>query len=285
MDQRDGGVETDPTRRMILALDLGSARIGYVLAERGLPIRIRKARTIDVDPAHLDGAVKLCLLQLAGVTGVIIEHGRFYARQGWSAQKIMAMQQAWRVADRLQERFVLELELLGFKEKEPGQDPPRLRYAVIPRASWAHRVVPHARGGITTAMANAGLRAHLAPESVGMLDGQDQRDAAGCLVWAFLPPPPRAYRYRDRRAKPRPRLTPEQRLARRRLSWRDSKRRARGPDVVARLEGDTCNCGPEGKPRTGKGRHKATCPIAAGGLSKENVARAAKALDAFFRRA
>jgi len=228
---------------MILALDLGSARIGRVVAERGLPLRVVEARTIPVDVSHLDGAVSACL-QLAGVTGVIIEHAGFYVRPGWTPQRIMASQQQHAVCERLKDRIVTQLEALGFEQASEENPRPALRYAVIPRASWSHRVVPHAKGGVTNAMANAGLAVHLAEGTV--LEGQDQRDAAGCLVWAFLPPPKRGYRYRDRRAKPRTLLTPAERLTRRRASWRESKRRARGPEVIARLTSGVCNCGPNG---------------------------------------
>lgn len=270
---------------MILALDLGSARIGRVKASPSLPIRPSEPpQTIPVNEEDLGAAVDACLSDLTDVERVVIEHASFYVPAGAGVGKILALQKAHEVCSRILERLLVALAAHGFEDRSEASPTPARAIDVIPRASWAHRVCPGTRGGVTTAMANAGLAVYIG-EGVA-LTGQDQRDAAGCIVWALFPPSKRSGRYRYRNRRKRPKLTTAERLCRRRASWLKSKRKRRG--TAERLAG-TCNCGPGGEPKVTRGRHKRGCAVTAPakikGMGAEGLACAAKALDRLFSRA
>lgn len=144
---------------------------------------------------------------------------------------------------------------------------PRLPELVtIPRARWAHRVVPHTSGGITDDAANEGLQVHITPDSWEQwlsggeaIERQDKRDAAGAIVGWLLPAPRRARKPVETKRAPLPAMTQEQKLARRRAQTLERVHRCRAPEVAERVAaGCLCFIG-----RThGGGRHKAGCPLA-----------------------
>lgn len=269
-----------PGPPLVLALDLGSVHCGAVLAPAALPIAPAiHPLTITVDGCDLDGAVAAigALLDEHDVRRVVVEHGPYYVSPTASDAAKAAQAKAHAVCERLLERIKIECRARGI----PGQR--------IPRATWAHRVVPHTRGGITTKMAMDGLRVHVTEEGWEALNDQHQRDAAGALVGVLLPAPVRIYRRRARDNTDRPMvlLGKEERRRRALASWRTSKRKARGS--LDRLAGTTCNCGPDGAPKVGAGRHKSTCPSAPPtrptgprGMSDKNIASAINVLQSMF---
>lgn len=243
-----------------------------VLAPEALPLAVPAGghQTLAVDPKDL-GPVTAeigALLASGNVSGVVVEHAPLYLPLGKSPGALLAIAQNHETCSRLAERIAVECKTRG------------VPCFVLPRASWAHRVVPHTRGGITDLMANEGLLVHVDPESWGRLADQDQRDAAGVLVGHLLPAPRRLLaarrgKLRDRRkdqSTPHPSLlTPEAReglraarhaaaLPRLRERKRLTMRRLRGTAERAAA----CRCGPGGQPRdvSTRGRHKAACPAA-----------------------
>lgn len=264
---------------MILALDLGSAHLGVVLAPPSLPLR-PAAATLRVDPADLGATVRSALggIREAGITRVVIEHGKLYIPKGVSPAAAQKIGEAWGVCSRLHERLLVALADLD------------IPVDTISRASWAHRVVRR-HGGITTAMAREGVRAHVDPAFLEALTDQHQIDACGALAWAVVPEHPRAKPAehasggdvpRQKRARVKKKISEEERARRRRIyarKARDARRVKNG--TAERLS--RCNCGPDGAPREGPGRHARWCagapPPAMRGLTPCGFERAARALD------
>lgn len=236
---------------LVIGLDLGSRRLGVVITHDALPLRAVVAITVIVDPTDLGPAVAIvdALLELHQPSLAVIEHARFFVPSGASPQKIQAMAEAHGVCERLHERLSVALAARAVQTE------------TIPRASWAHRVVPHTQGGITDLMARTAIEGHVIEGWEEIARGQDTIDAAGVIFGLLMPKPRRRQRYRCRN---RPRKTPErsreERAERRRMTHRMAARKRRG--TADRLSSAVCNCGPDGQPKTTKGRHKGTCPIA-----------------------
>lgn len=228
---------------IIAGIDLGSSRIGIVAAEDVLPVRAVARDTILVNRSQLGiTAADVVSRIYPGVGRVVLEHAPFFAPVGKSPAALAAMAQAHEIAAILHDLLVRELRSRG------------VRVDTIPRASWAHRVVPHTRGGITDEMANDGLRAHVTAEVWESMRGQDERDALGTLVGSLLPAPKKKYRSRAKTSRDeiRPILTPEQKAERHRIRDRERKRAVRGsltPEQRAELG---CAC---------LRKHVAGCPL------------------------
>lgn len=235
----------------VLSLDLGSRRIGAVSAPALLPLR-PVGRTIPVDPANIEPVLEhlSAILHPAALSAVVLEHAPLYMPPGKSPAGYREIAAAHEVCSRLHERIVLMCRERG------------IAVVTVARQTWAHRVVPRTRGGITDAMANDGLVAHCDGAALATLEDQDQRDAAGALVGWLLGPPKKAGRARAK-GPPRPLLTAEQRAANRRVVVARCVKRASVARDTARLRSG-CSCGPDGGPRlTGaRGRHRRLCPMA-----------------------
>lgn len=266
---------------MILSLDLGSRRIGAVLAPPSLPLRpVGKPVTVDVDPENIDPTVAHLaeLLDAGRVSAVILEHAPLYMPAGKSPAAYAAIATAHEVCSRLHERITLlcrerKIPTLGTTQKG-------MSHPAVSRQTWAHRVVPHHQGGITDAAANAGLEVHVDPAAWALLTDQDQRDAAGALVGHLLPAPRRVFasrhKLRDRRgdrSAPHPAaLSPDAIKAARAARWSANapRRRALTLARVRKHRGArerlsaACTCGPGGQPRPPdrRGRHKFGCGAA-----------------------
>lgn len=239
----------------VLSLDLGSARIGSLMAPHALPLAFGPddAATIPVDARDLEPTVSglAALLVSRPPSAVVVEHNPVpYMPPGKTPQAYAAIAAAHEVCSRLHERIWLLCREAG------------IPLVTIGRQTWAHRVCPGTKGGITDAMAAEGLRAHVDPTAFHLLADQDQRDAAGALVGWLLGPPKRKARERSK-GPPKPVLTAEQRAANRRkvvaaYVKKESAKRA------AERSAKGCNCGPGGGPRPPgvKGRHPRMCPAA-----------------------
>src|SRR5882762_6689712 len=123
--------------------------VGVALAPAVLPLRGVLHTTVLVDPPDLAPAVARIVALCVGAGQVVLEHAPFYVPSGKSPQAIAAMAAAHEVATVLEVHLQRELGALG------------IPVATIPRATWTHRVVPHTRGGISDAVARAGLEAHV----------------------------------------------------------------------------------------------------------------------------
>lgn len=271
----------------LLGLDLGSRRCGMVLAPPALPLAVPVAghQTLDVDKGDLAPVASQigAMVASGNVSAVVVEHGPLYLGADWPPAKRVAVAQAHEVASRLHERILTICA---------GIEVP---CHTIARNTWAHRVVPHHQGGVSNEASNAGLPAHVDPETWGRLADQDQRDAVGALVGYLLggaPAGPRPARrrlgpIRDRRkdqSTPNIRSLPPEDQARIRAESKAAARgrqrdyfRSAGPpgsaERLARTDTD-CTCGPGGAPRLlgMGGRHRRACPVAPRPKGEESTA-------------
>jgi hypothetical protein len=242
---------------MIVGVDLGSARVGLVAAPSSLPLDVAASVTIHVDPkgpTRLNAVVDrvLACVRFAGARQVAIEHAALYAPVNKGPAALAAIAHAHEVCAILEARLRVELDRLG------------VAVHTLPRASWAHRVVPNHRGGIPDALANAGLQEHLAPGSWTRLVSQDERDAAGAILGVLLPAPRRVVKRRNRHAPTPPKSTPtpeqiDARRVRRREQDRNVHRALRGSTPLTDRPDAGCSC-TEG--HNGGGRHRSGCPLA-----------------------
>jgi hypothetical protein len=247
----------------IAAYDLGSGWLGVAIVAEEFPLEVLQSISLRVDPEDLDVVVAVAVEMAvqAGATRAAIEHSsNLYVPDGASKQKIMAMAEAHKVCGFLQRDLSRALEAAGITANT---------YA---RQSWAHRVVPHTQGGITTAMANTALEALCAPGSWDRLRDQHQRDAAGvaCMWLIDKPTAPKRYRKRVRKRPEKPaeevagpKLTPPQaHLAAKR------KRLGRLTPLERTWAGCVCALGDRGQ-----GRHRDECPLS---RSEEKIAAAVR---------
>lgn len=246
---------------VIIGFDLGSAHMGVAIVAGALPLDVIDALTLGVDPNNLDTVVAVAveLAIKAGATRSAIEHGvKFYVPDGASKQQIMSMAQAHAICGQLQRKLTEALTAEGIEA---------ITWA---RQSWAHRVVQHHQGSITTAAANEGVRAQCAPGSWERLGDQHQRDAGGVACMFLVEPPTPTKRYRAPRARPAvdpdapapAALTPEEREAKRQRCWRERKRDERHTATDEQRAEAGCDCKPldsAGKRR--QGAHLSTCPL------------------------
>ncbi len=136
----------------VLGVDLGSARVGVTLVHAGLPLEVVAADTIQVtDHDHLAPVVEeiIACVRAAEVGAstcrdIVCEHGSLYpGKTPWATMQIAK-------AHAISSRLLAEIRLAL-----PG---PWYRIQAIPRSTWAHRVVPHHHGGISTAASRDALR-------------------------------------------------------------------------------------------------------------------------------
>ena len=200
---------------MIIGIDLGSRRTAIVAALPSIPVEVTASAVIAIDPgADRDPALLIPALdhlvacvRVAGARRVVVEHGRFYPQRDGTQQAIAATAQHHEVCAQLLALLVRELSRDG------------VAVVIMGRTTWAHRVVPRTKGGITDAMANDALPALLATGSWTRLGSQDERDAVGLILGDLLAPVPKV-RVKAPPAEPRPRaprkrggLTPAQAAA------------------------------------------------------------------------
>ncbi len=136
----------------VLGVDLGSARVGVTLVHAGLPLEVVAADTIQVtDHDHLGpvvneivACVRAAEIGASSCRDIVCEHGSLYpGKTPWATMQIAK-------AHAISSRLLAELRLAL-----PG---PWYRIQAIPRSTWAHRVVPHHHGGISTAASRDALR-------------------------------------------------------------------------------------------------------------------------------
>lgn len=266
-----------------IAIDIGSVRCGMV-AGVAAPALMRCA-PIDVDADDLDAAVAVVMSRVRTCQAdrpvrVVMEHGALYIRREATPQEAQATAVAWTTCDKLCDRIAAACIAAGVPLVTRVDKKGKTRQS-IPRATWAHRLVLHHRGGITQAQVRAAVRANLDAASLDLIrtasegyrNDDDAIDAAGVWLWAVLPPAPRVRRIRRRRpgeAAPvrvkRAKMMPRER-------WREQKRRQRKlPSAEQRLAVG-CAC---------RGKHVVGCvlrkPPKARGYSAEAVERARAAL-------
>lgn len=228
---------------LVVGIDLGSARVGIVGSHDELPIRSVTRETLKVNRRDLNKTVAAVIERVCpGAERAVLEHAPFYAPVGKSAAALASMAHNHEIASILRERLERELSARG------------VRVLTIPRASWAHRVVPRTRGGITDEMANAGLRAHVDASAWESLATQDERDALGAIVGTLLPRPKKVRRGRRGRGfrVEGPSLSPALRALRKRAANREFMRRFRGSISAEERARLGCPC---------KGSHRVDCPI------------------------
>jgi len=187
----------------IAGIDLGSRWLAITMGVEELPLRLTSpSRTLAVDPNDLDVVVAVTVEVLvgAGVTRAAIEFGKFYSREGDTPAKVMAMAEAHGICRLLHRELTKALAPLG------------IEVLTVDQQSWAHRLVPHHRGGIKTAESNEGVRARCGEGVYESFADQHQRDPAGVLLGAWLvDAAPRLKRVRRRKgAPPKPEPTPEE---------------------------------------------------------------------------
>lgn len=201
-----------PAARPIVGIDLGTARLGVVVAHPTLPLRVVDADVLDVNPLYLAPSadwIRAGLDEYA-VNGippdVVVEFAPLYIPDGASAAKARAMAGNHSIM-----KDLLNLIYAAC----PG---PVYQVAIIGRRSWSARVVPGHKGGITNAESNAGLADHLDPAGRWpLIQHQDTRDAAGAIVGYLLGAPHREARQGKSGAKrkQRPYVSPPRVIARR----------------------------------------------------------------------
>lgn len=238
---------------LILGIDPGSAHCGIALlstadaSQPGAPAAsVLIAETLPVDPARLEAIVTAILERIAQVLAspdfvaaltmrVVVEHGPWYPRPGASPGGLAVSQQAWTVMHDL---------VRDLRARCP------VPVEVIARATWAHRVVPHTRGGITDSDVREHLPRLLDVASVALLTDAHQRDAAGAALGALLAPAPRAPR------EPRPKGPRKPRSQAGRPASRNDAfiaKRSAERDVAAKAKGCT-------RPPGTRGRCPRGCP-------------------------
>lgn len=175
--------------RPIFGLDLGTVRLGLVIAPPSLPLRVLDARTLVIDRHNLGPVADWVRAGLDenAVEGlppdVVVELGPLYIPAGANAAKARAM---------AANHAGMEALLTLIYQACPG---PLYQIVTIARRTWSSRVVPHHRGGVSNAEASAGLAAHLDPAGLWpLLSTQDTRDAAGAVIGYLLGVPRRKVR-------------------------------------------------------------------------------------------
>lgn len=193
---------------MLVGLDLGSRYLGVVVASATLPLRIIDSATPEVDRHDLDATARMlrALVDKYAPHGlppdVVVELGAFYPPKGATPQQIVAMAENHKTMERLLDRI---------HEALPG---PFYRVVTIARRTWSSRVVPHHKGGVSNAEANAGLPTWLDPAGAWpKLSDQHRRDACGACIGYLLGAPkrePRPTKGKRKRKpyKPRPKRPP-----------------------------------------------------------------------------
>lgn len=146
----------------------------------------------------------------------------------------------------------------------------------VSRATWVHRLIPHTSGGMTDAMVLVALPRRVSAEGCALLASKDLRDAAGALLWGFIPASARKRKSRARVADPNKPVVPrvvytgadatiEAKAKRHRDRALKKKRDTLG--TTARL-GTPCSCGVQ----HGKGRRPRTCSQALNSTDQRVVA-------------
>ncbi len=235
---------------ILVGLDLGSKHLGLVVVDArtyavegapdcgSLAVRVvLDAHTLAVDPTHLDGAVNAALdvAVSVGACAFVVEHAPWFPPGGASPGGLKISQANWLVTHDL---------LDALRRASP------IPVHVIARQTWAHRVVPHHRGGVTDADVTRALPALLDPASLALLTDTHQRDAAGAVLGYLLaPPPPSPKVPREPRAKGEPRPP---RKAKRRAGKNDAwiARRSQARLEARRARGCTCAPGAAKCPRS-----------------------------------
>jgi hypothetical protein len=238
---------------ILVGIDPGSAHLGLVVVEAlssdaartmcvaftGSPGAVVRGepRTLPVVAERPD-IVTCAVLDFAASVGaerLVVEHSRWFPRAGASPASLMASQRAHEVCHDI----VRELQ-----RESP------VPVEVIPRQTWAHRVVPRHRGGIGDALVAAALPALL--EGARLLADVHQRDAAGAVLGVLLAPPPKV------RRAPRPKGPRKPGRARRSrvgVELPSNVRRAEARAAARKAAG--CICPPRGRPlRTCPAPHK-----------------------------
>jgi hypothetical protein len=176
---------------ILVGIDPGSAHLGLVVVDArayavegapdcgALPVRVvLVADTLAVDPAHL-GAIVNEILDVAvsvGAGALVVEHAPWFPPGGASPGGLKVSHDNWLVTHDL---------LDALRRESP------IPVHVIARQTWAHRVVPHHRGGVTDADVTRALPALLDPASLALLTDTHQRDAAGAVLGYLLAPAPK----------------------------------------------------------------------------------------------
>lgn len=259
----------------VAGIDPGSRHLGVTTGYRdGLVVRVLSARTVAVDAKNLSVACSDTMFSIVNddIELVVIERAPFYVPPGLSYQAAAAMGEA----------LAVMRELAALLEHECRRA--AIEVKIVGRQTWAHRIVPHHRGGITDGDVRGSLHNYLDIDSIALLRSKHEVDAAGAMLWHLLPELARKHKRRDRRKDkskdrpPRVKLTHVERLAARRALYAATV--ARVPPAEREAHG--CLCGA----RTG--RHRAACPLAPPpkirGLTPESMARAEAAVAAMFGR-
>lgn len=234
----------------IVGVDLGSRRLGFVVAGSSIPLRIHHADTAEVNPHALGGTADAIRRLVDGRTDglppdVVVEYGTLYIPHDATPQQAQAMAAAHEVMASL---------LLLIRQALPG---PLYRVHTIARRTWSSRVVPHHRGNVSNQEARAGLAQWLDPEgNWPKLSDQHRVDATGAVLGWLLGPTAKARKAHVRRERQTQEQIEDTKLAKEQSAavkgwekWR-AKVRATG-----------CNCGPNGgpKPFGVRGPHRLDC--------------------------
>lgn len=257
------------TLPVYVAFDPGSARMGAVAGHWTAPtLTVTAAQKIAVasgDDGVIEAAAQAIEFALThNAAGIIVERGQLYMPTGVTPQAATQIARAHAIMCRVADL----IEALARAKGIPVER--------VPRASWAHRIIPHHRGGITDAMVLAALPGHIDPAGCALLVSKDLRDAAGALLWHFIPETPRKRRSRARVVDPNKTVVPrvvytgadatiEAKAKRRRDRALAVSRKAHG--TVERL-GTPCACGIQ----HGRGRRPRACSQALNSTDQRVVA-------------
>jgi hypothetical protein len=236
---------------ILVGLDLGSRHLGLVVLRRGFGAFDGAAAvvpggagvypiTLDVDPARIGLVVTMALdrAEDAGASALVVEHAPWFPPGGASPGGLKISQANWLVTHDL---------LDALRRESP------IPVHVIARQTWAHRVVPRHRGGVTDADVTRALPALLDPASLALLTDTHQRDAAGAVLGYLLAPAPKVPR------EPMAKGDRPPRKAKRRAGKNDAwiARRSQARLEARRARGCTCAPGAAKCPRSCPGKRAA----------------------------
>jgi hypothetical protein len=173
---------------VIAAVDPGSARAALVIGEavEGRPV-IRRADVFPIDTTTIEACATSAAPIVAAVAEarpelLLLEAGNPYVKPGAAPQVVASIARNLMLQDRLCQEIKRGLAPLGIQVQE------------YTRASWSPRVII-AAGLLADERSDAKVRAalehHLDVDSMALVHGADIADAAGLLVWYFLPAPKR----------------------------------------------------------------------------------------------
>lgn len=255
-----------------VAIDLGSARCGVARGPSSGPPCVALADVVepmlDANSRPLRAAVDALAAHVIGAERCVLEIAPLYMPAGVTPQAATAMANAHAACERIADAVA---------ERCAAMAPP-VPVVRVPRATWAHRLIPHRSGGIPQPEARAAVLRWLEGSGSVELPGDDRIDAAGAYLWGVLPGLPRAPKIR-RGGKRAALVGPMMPKGMRAKLRREAVARERREEAVARRREGGCAC-----PRVG-GRHARGCPMApppkVRGLTADGIARARAALAGF----